>query len=125
MKKTLMVVFGVIVAVIIGLAISAQAPEPDCSAVIKFVTCPDEEDKAMMEHTRYEVERGDKVWFVNKSEVTITLTFEECNLFVNQNSLELESGERGFRIVRQDAEECMIDLQPTCIKAGPIIIPEP
>jgi hypothetical protein len=103
---------------------------PRGTTVIKFVKCPppNEDTKAMVEEKQYDVKKGGKVRFVNKSEVPITLKFQSCDLLEGDpQQIDLGLGEEEEYKVKPNAadQECNTILEPDCRQAGPIIIPEP
>jgi hypothetical protein len=132
MRKILTIVFGVIVAVIIGFAISALAsPETERLTEIRFVTC-DDPQQGVKSDPEYPVQPGDTVRFVNDHEdpeMEITITLPGCDIFAGgtPEEIELASGasSRAYH-VRDGAQPCHTHVEPTCmmIDAGPIIIPE-
>jgi hypothetical protein len=132
MRKSLTIVFGIIFAVTVGLAITALAStEAAKLTVITFVPCEDP-TKATYEDEQYHVKKGGEVIFVNESRVPIRLSFENCNLFEGDPAyIELLSGGAAqLYHVKEEAEQCSTDLVPSCAearkdgRAGPIIIPE-
>jgi hypothetical protein len=136
MRKTLTIVFGVIVVVTIGLTISplASAQPPKFISIWFFpLQCDDEEEAAQWAQETYHVQKGGQVVFVNSSNVDIVITLEDCNIFAGDPStIPVERGQSSRPYpVKLEAQECQLDVEPDCEEeeeyeplAGPIIIPE-